>query len=129
MTPGPTDARETTSAKPPTGKVTAALVALMSLNEPGVVYDPAKASDLQDIPIIAGCEPDAMLWQEPALKTRTDTRNLTPILTRTGYQYQTTWVTGVPMSHKREIHVQVHQHLGIEGRWRRMNWWPPPGNT
>ena len=88
----------------------------MSLNKPGVVYDPAKASNLQDIPIMAGCDPDAMLLQEQALKTRTDTPNLTSILTRTGYQYQTTWVKGVPMSHKQEIHVHVDGHLGIEGR-------------
>ena len=108
--------RETTTAKPPTGKVTAALDTLMSLKEPGVVYDPARASDLQAIPIIAGCDPDAMLWQEQALNTRTDTPNLTPILTRAGYQYQTTWVTGVPISHKREIHDHLHRHLGVEGR-------------
>ena len=59
----------------------------MSLNEPGVVHDPAKALNLQDILIMAGCYPTAMRWQEPALKTRTDTPKLTPILTGTGYQY------------------------------------------
>ena len=80
----------------------------MSLNRPGVVYDAAKASDLQNIPIMAGCDLDAMLWQERALKTRTDTPNLTPILTRTRYQCQTAWVKGVPMSHQRAIHVHVH---------------------
>ena len=64
----------------------------MSLNEPGVPYDTANASDFQDTPITAGCDPDAMLWQEKALKTRTDTPNLTLILNRTGYQYQTTLV-------------------------------------
>ena len=88
----------------------------MSLNEPGVVYDPAKVSDLQDIPIMAGCDADAMLWPEQALKNRTDTPKLSPILSRTGYQYQTTLVKGVSMSHKREVHVHVHRHLGIEGR-------------
>ena len=96
--------------------MTAALVTLMSLKEPGVVYDPAKASDLQDIPIMAGCDPDAMLLQEQALKTRRDTPILSPIVTRTGYQYQTTWVKGVSISHKCEIHVHVHRHQGIEGR-------------
>ena len=108
--------RETTTAKPRTGKVTAALVSMMSLKEPGVVYDLAKASDSQDIPIMAECDPDAMLWQEQALKTRTDTPNLTPALTRTGYQYQTTWVRPVLISDKRKIHVPVHRHVGIEGR-------------
>ena len=88
----------------------------MFLNEPGVPYDPAKASDLQEITIMAGRDPDAMLWQQQALKTRTDTPNLTPILTKTGYQYQTTWVKGVAMSHKREIHVHIHRHLGIDSR-------------
>ena len=62
-----------------------------------------------------GMWPDAMLWQEQALKTRTDTPNLTSILTRTGYQYQTTWVKGLPMSHNRKIHVHVNRDLGIEG--------------
>ena len=57
-----------------------------------------------------------MLSQEQALKTLTDTPNLTTILTRTGYQYQTTWVKGVSMSHKREVHVHGHEQLGIEGR-------------
>ena len=57
-----------------------------------------------------------MLWQEQSFKTRTETQNLTPILTRTGYQYQITLVKGVPMSHKHEIHVHVHRRLGIEGR-------------
>ena len=88
----------------------------MSLNEPGVMYDTAKAPDLQDIPVMARCDPNAMLWQEQALKTHTATPNLTPVLTRTGYQYRTTWVKGVPISHKSEIQVHVHHHLGIEGR-------------
>ena len=53
----------------------------MSLNDPGVVYDVAKASERQDIPMMVGCDPDAMLWQEQALKTRTDTLKLIFILT------------------------------------------------
>ena len=56
----------------------------MALNEPGVVYDEAKASDLHQIPIMAGCDPDAILLQEKALRTRNDTLNVTPILTRRG---------------------------------------------
>ena len=64
---------------------------------------------------MAECDPDAMLWHEPALKTRTDTQNVTPVLTRTGYRNHTTWVKGVPISHKREVQVHVHRHLGIEG--------------
>ena len=108
--------REITTTKPPTGKVTAALVTPISLNQPGVVYDPGKASDLHDMPNMAGCDPDALLCQEQVLKIRTDTPNLTPILTRTGYQYQTTRVKGVPISHKREINVHVHGHLRIKGR-------------
>ena len=54
MTPGITDLLEKSNAKAPADKVTAALVTLMSRNEPGVVYDTVKASDLQDIPIMAG---------------------------------------------------------------------------
>ena len=34
-------------------EVTTALLTLMSLNEPGSLYDAAKAPDLQDIPIMA----------------------------------------------------------------------------
>ena len=49
------------------------LVTLMSLNEPD-----AKALDLQDMPIMAECDPDAMLWQEQALRGCTATLNLTP---------------------------------------------------
>ena len=88
----------------------------MSLNEPGVVYNTTKASGLQDIPIMAECDPDAMLWQEQAIKTRTDTPKHTAILTRTGYLYHATWVKGVPISQTRKIAVHVHRHLGIEGR-------------
>ena len=43
-------------------------------------------------------------------------QDLTAILTRTGYQYQTTWVNGVLISHKCEVQVHIHRHLGIEGR-------------
>ena len=43
----------------------------MSLNEPGALYDATKAPDLQDVPIMAKCDPDAMVWQEQALKTQT----------------------------------------------------------
>ena len=42
----------------------------MSLNEPGALYDAAKAPDLQDVPVIAKCDPDAMVWQKQALKTQ-----------------------------------------------------------
>ena len=87
----------------------------MSLNEPGALYDAAKAPDLQDIPVMAQCDPDAMLWQERALKTQAANPSLTPVLTRTGHQYRTTWVKGVPISHKGEVHVHVHHHLGVEG--------------
>ena len=88
----------------------------MSLNEPGALYDATKAQDLQDVPIMAKCDPDAMVWQEQALKTQTTHPSLTPILTRTGHQYRTTWVQGVPMSHKSEVQVHIHHHLGLEGR-------------
>ena len=88
----------------------------MSLNEPGSLYDAAKAPDLQDVPIMAKCDPDAMVWQEQALKTQAVCPNLTPVLTRTGHQYRTTWVKGVPISHKGEVQVHAHHHLGVEGR-------------
>ena len=88
----------------------------MSLIKPGVVYDTVKAPDQEDLPIIAGCDPNAMLWQKQALKTRTTTPDLTPILSRTGYQYHTTLVKGVPISHKREVQIHVHGRPGIEGR-------------
>ena len=88
----------------------------MSLNEPGALYDAAKAPDLQDVPIMAKCDPDAMVWQEQALKTQAVCPNLIPVLTRTGHQYRTTWVKGVPISHKGEVQVHVHHHLGMEGR-------------
>ena len=76
------------------------LVTLMSLNQPGALYDKAKAADLQDVPVMARCDSDAMVWQEKALKTQAAHPSLTPILTRTGHQYRTTWVNGVPISHK-----------------------------
>ena len=88
----------------------------MSLNKPGVVYDTAKLPDLRDIPVMAGCDADTMPWQKKALKSHTSGPDFTPILTRTGYQYRTTWVKGVPISHKGEIQVHVHHHLGIESR-------------
>ena len=88
----------------------------MSLNEPGALYNAAKAPDLQDVPVMARCDPDAMVWQEQALKTQAAHPSLTPILTRTGHQYRSTWVKGVPISHKSEVQVHVHHHLGVEGR-------------
>ena len=88
----------------------------MSLNEPGALYDATKALDLQDVPIMAKCDPDAMVWQEQALKTQTTHPRLTPILTRTGHQYRTTWVKGVPISHNSEVQVHIHHQLGVEGR-------------
>ena len=57
----------------------------MSLNEPGALYDATKAPDLQDVAIMAKCDPDAMVRQERALKTLTTHPSLTPILTRTGH--------------------------------------------
>ena len=95
---------------------TTALVTLMSLNEPGALYDAAKTPDVQDVPIMAKCDPDAMVWQEQALETQAVCPNLTPVLTRTGHQYRTTWVKGVPNFHKGEVQVHVHHHLGVEGR-------------
>ena len=70
----------------------------MSLNQPGSLYDAAKAPDLQDVPVMARCHPDAMFWQEQALKTQVAQPSLTPILARRGHQYRTTWVKGVPIS-------------------------------
>ena len=60
----------------------------MSLNEPGALYDAAKALHLQDVPVMTECDPDAMLWQEQALKTQVTPARLTPILARTGHQYR-----------------------------------------
>ena len=57
-----------------THKVTAALVTLMSLEEPGVVYQRAGASVIQDVPVMAGCDLHAVLWQEEAPKTHTTLR-------------------------------------------------------
>ena len=88
----------------------------MSLNEPGALYDAAKAADLQDVPVMAKCDPDAMVGQEQALKTQAAHPSLTPVLTRTGPQYRTAWVKGVPISHNSEVQVHVHHHLGVEGR-------------
>ena len=88
----------------------------MSLNEPGALYDAAKAHDLQDVPVMAKCDPDAMVWQEQALKIQAAHPSLTPVLIRTGHQYRTTLVKGVPKSHKGEVQVQIHHHLGVEGR-------------
>ena len=65
---------------------------------------------------MANCDPDAMVWQEQALKTQTAHPSLAPVLTRTGHQYRTTWVKGVPMSLKGEVQVHIHHHLGVEGR-------------
>ena len=96
--------------------VTTALVTLISLEEPGALYDAAKVLDLQDVPIMATCDPDAMVWQEQALKTEAVCPNLTPVPTRTGHQYRTTWVKGVPISHKGEVQVHVWHSLGVEGR-------------
>ena len=87
----------------------------MSLNEPGALYDAAKALDLQDVPVMAKGDPD-MVWQEQALKTQAAQASLSPVLTRTGHQYHTTRVKGVPIFHKSEVQVHVHHHLGVEGR-------------
>ena len=65
---------------------------------------------------MAKCDPNTMEWQEQALKTQAAHPSLTPVLTRTGQQYCTTWVKGVPTSHKGEVQVHVHHHLGVEGR-------------
>ena len=88
----------------------------MSLSEPGALYDVAKAPDLQDVPVMVKCDPDAMVWQDKALKPQATRSNLTPVLTKTGHQYRTTWVKGVPISHTGEVQVHVHHHLGVEGR-------------
>ena len=58
----------------------------------------------------------AALWQEQALKTQAICPNLTPVLTRTGHQDRTTWVKGVPISHKGKVQVHVHHLRGVEGR-------------
>ena len=88
----------------------------MSLNEPGALYDAATALVLQEVPVMARCHPDAMLWQEQALKTQVTHPSLTPIVARTGHQYRTSWVKGVPISHKSEFQVHVDHHLGVKGR-------------
>ena len=54
----------------------------MSLNEPGALYDAAKAPDLQDMPVMARCDPDAMVLQEQALKTQAAHPSLAPVVTR-----------------------------------------------
>ena len=88
----------------------------MSLNEPGALYDAAKAPDLQDVPVMAKCDPNAMVWQEQALKIQATHPCLTPVLTRTAHQCRTTWVKGVPISHKGEVQVHVRRHLAVEAR-------------
>ena len=57
-----------------------------------------------------------MLWQEQALETRITTPTLTPTLTRTGYQYRTTWVKGVPIPNKTELQIHVDHHRVINAR-------------
>ena len=104
------------TARAHTHEVSNVLIKLMSLYEPGALYDAAKAPDLQDVPYMAEGDPDAMLWQEEALKTPVTHPSLTPILARTGHQYRTTWVKGVPISHKSEVQVHIHRHLGVDGR-------------
>ena len=59
-----------------------------------------------------------------ALKTQTAHPSLTPIPTRTGHQYRTTWVKGVPMSHKSGIrtgrpNVAIECHQRTRRLWRR----------
>ena len=81
----------------------------MSLNQTGVPYNTAKAPDLQDIPIMAGCDHNGMLWQEQALKTCGTTEKLTPVLTRMGNQYHTTWVKGVPISYNSDFQIHVNR--------------------
>ena len=88
----------------------------MFLNRRGTLYDAAKALDLQAVPVVAKCDPDAMVWQEQALQPQAARPSLTPVLTRTGHQYRTTWVKGVPISHKGEVQVHMHHHLGVESR-------------
>ena len=44
-----------------------------------VFYDAAKLPDLHYVPVMAGIDPDAMLWQEQALKTQVTHSSLTPI--------------------------------------------------
>ena len=99
-----------------THEITNALMTLMSLNKPGALYDAAKAPDQQDVPVMARCDPEAMVWQEQALRTQAAQPSIAPIVTRTGHQYRNTWVKGVPISHKSEVQVQAHHHLGVEGR-------------
>ena len=71
-----------------THEVTNALVTLSSLHKPGALYNATKALDLQDVPAMAKCDPDAMLWQEQPLKTQAARPNLTPVLNKTGHQYR-----------------------------------------
>ena len=52
----------------------------MSLNEQGALYNAAKAPYLQDVPVMATFDPDAMLWQEQALRTQVTLPSLTPTL-------------------------------------------------
>ena len=54
--------------------------------------------------------------QQQALKAHAAHPSLTPILTRTGHQYRTRAVKGVPISHKGEVQVHDQHHLGLEGR-------------
>ena len=65
---------------------------------------------------MAGWYPDAMFWPEQALKTQVIHPSLNPILARTGHQYPTTWVKGVPISDNSDVQVHVHHHLGVNGR-------------
>ena len=91
-------------------EVIRALITLMSLNEPGITCEKTKALDLQDIPVMAACNLDAMLWQVQALNTQAIIPDLTPLLTRLRYQYHTTWVKGVPISHQQEVQVHIYHN-------------------
>ena len=101
---------------PPKGHQSAHPRSHQCAHHPHVPQRTTKAPDLQDVRVMAKCDPDAMLWQEQALKTQVTHPSLTTILPGTGHQYRTTWVKGVPISNRSEVQSHVHHNLGVEGR-------------
>ena len=67
MIPTPTRAQRKNDEQSTANQVINALITLMSLNEPGILYHNTEASALRDIPVMAMCNPDAMLSVDQAL--------------------------------------------------------------
>ena len=91
-------------------------ITILSQDEPGILYTTNKSRDLQTLPLLPDTDPDVLLWQEQALKQWGPPPPLTPLTTRRGHTYNTTWTKGVPITHCQDIQVHTHRDLGIEGR-------------